>query len=242
MTGTLYAIGIGPGDPELMTLKAVRILGQVGAICVPKGKEEGASLALSIVRKAVSIEGKEVVEAFFPMKTNDRAANGRDLDARWGETVAALLGRLDKGVDMAFITIGDPTVYSTFFYLYDRLLDARPGLRIEIVPGVSSINAAASRARISLALGEEKVAIMPATNLDGLDAVLAQFDTVVLMKVYKVIDRIVATLAERGLLGQSVYVSRAGMADEFVCTDLAGLKVGDLDYFSLVIVKNRKGA
>ena len=117
---------------------------------MPKGKEEGASLALSIVRKAVSIEGKEIVEAFFPMKKGGPRRHGRELDARWGETVAAILGRLERGVDMAFITIGDPAFYSTFFYLYERLLEASPGLRIEIIPGVSSINASASRARISL--------------------------------------------------------------------------------------------
>ncbi len=242
MAGTLYVIGIGPGDPELLTLKAARILGQVGVICVPKGKEEGASLALSIVRKAVSIEGKEVVEAFFPMKKADKTVKGLELDARWDEAVAAILGRLGRGVDVAFITIGDPALYSTFFYLYDKLLEASPGVRIEIIPGVSSINASASRARISLALGEERIAILPGSCLDSLGVVLEQFDTVVLMKVYKVFDRIVATLADCGLLGQAVYVSRLGMADELVCTDLAGLKMRDLDYFSLVIVKTTKGA
>ncbi len=242
MAGTLYVIGIGPGDPELLTLKAARILGEVGAICVPKGKEEGASLALSIVRKAVSIEGKEVVEAFFPMKKADKGADGRELDARWDEIVAAMLGRLDEGVDMAFITIGDPVFYSTFFYLYERLIKASPGLHIEIVPGVSSINASASRARIALGLGEERIAILPAGNLDSLKVVLEQFDTVVLMKVNKVFDRVVATLADSGLLGQAVYVSRLGMADELISTDLSGLKGRDLDYFSLVIVKKRKGA
>jgi precorrin-2/cobalt-factor-2 C20-methyltransferase len=242
MAGTLYVIGIGPGDPELLTLKAARILGEVGAICVPRGKEEGASLALSIVRKAVGIEGKEIVEAFFPMKKADKAADGRELDARWDEIVAAMLGRLEKGVDMAFITLGDPALYSTFFYLHERLINASPGLRIEIIPGVSSINASASRARIALGLGEERIAILPAGNLDSLSVVLEQFDTVVLMKVYKVFDRIVATLADLDLLGQAVYVSRLGMADELVSTDLAGLKMRDLDYFSLVIVKKAKGA
>jgi precorrin-2/cobalt-factor-2 C20-methyltransferase len=242
MAGTLYVIGIGPGDPELLTFKAARILGQVGTICVPKGKEEGVSLALSIVRKAVNIEGKEVVDAFFPMKKSNNAANGRELDARWDEAVAAIVGRLERGVDVAFITIGDPAIYSTFFYLYERLLEASPGLAIEIIPGVSSINASASRARISLGLGEERIAILPGSSLDSLGAVLEQFDTVVLMKVSKVFDRIVATLAHRGLLGQAVYVSRLGMADELVCTDLAGMKVRELDYFSLVIVKKAKGA
>ena len=143
---------------------------------------------------------------------------------------------------MAFITIGDPTVYSTFFYLYERLLEASPGLRIEIIPGVSSINASASRARISLGLGEERIAILPAATWTAWSAVLEQFDTVVLMKVYKVFDRIVATLADRGLLGQAVYVSRLGMADELVCTDLAGLRDAGPRLFFAGDRKKKKGA
>ena len=80
MTGKLYVLGIGPGDPELMTLKAVRILKQVPCIVVPKGREEGSSLALSIVQKSLSLDGKEIVEAFFPMKKTMGERKKEDLD------------------------------------------------------------------------------------------------------------------------------------------------------------------
>jgi precorrin-2/cobalt-factor-2 C20-methyltransferase len=237
MSGKLYVIGVGPGDPELMTLKGARILSEVACVCVPKGKEEGTSLALSIVRKAVSLENKEIVECYFPMKKAGRPFQGQAFDGPWNETVSVLLDRLNRGTDTAFITLGDPTIFSTFFYLYDRLLEVNPGLQIEIVPGVSSINASAARAAISLALGDEKVAILPATYLDEVGSTLERFDTVVLMKVHRVFDKIIAILGGLGLVEKAVYISRAGMADETVCRDLTSLNPAELDYFSLIIVK-----
>ena len=117
MRGKLYAIGVGPGDPELLTLKASRILKGVPCICVPKGREEGSSLALSIVQKALSLEGKEIIEAHFPMRKTKTSRQSEDceLDNKWAETVKNILSRLNKGIDVAFITLGDPAIYSTFF-------------------------------------------------------------------------------------------------------------------------------
>jgi precorrin-2/cobalt-factor-2 C20-methyltransferase len=237
MTGKLYVIGVGPGDPELVTLKGARILRDVPCVCVPKGREEGRSLALSIVGRVVTMEGKDVIEAYFPMKKTARACHGQELDERWAKTVAAVLGRLRSGTDVAFITIGDPTIYSTFFYLYDRLVETAPELEIEIVPGVSSINAAASRAHIPLGLGDGKIAILPANYLDDLRTALQRFDTVVLMKVHKVFEEVKSVLSQLNLLDHATYISRAGMADERVSADLASVAREDLDYFSLVIVR-----
>jgi precorrin-2/cobalt-factor-2 C20-methyltransferase len=237
MTGKLYVVGVGPGDPELVTLKGARILRGVNCVCVPKGKEEGKSLALSIVRRVVDMEGKEVIEAYFPMKKTARPGHARELDARWNKTVVTVLDRLERGKDVAFITIGDPTIYSTFFYLYDRLLEATPDLEIDIIPGVSSINAAASRAHIPLGLGDGKIAILPANYLNDLKTAFERFDTVVLMKVYRVFEEVKTVLSALGLLGHATYISRAGMADERIITDLASMAGKDLDYFSMVIVK-----
>jgi len=236
MAGTLYVIGVGPGDPELITLKGARILASVGSICVPKGREEGSSLALSIVEKAVNLEGKEIVEVFFPMQRTDGPGAG-EVEARWNEAARLILERLARGTDVAFVTIGDPAFYSTFFYLYDRLLGADPGLAVEIVPGVTSISACASLARVYLGLGSDRIAVMPANRAGDLKAVLGAFDTVVLMKVGSSMDKVVAALAEAGLLEKGVCVSRAGLPGERVWADLASVKPGDLDYFSVVIVK-----
>ncbi len=240
MTGRLYVVGVGPGDPELLTLKGARILASVGCICVPKGKEEGTSLALSIAEKAVNLEGKEIVETYFPMTKTMGALPGDELDVQWAGTVDAILERVDGGIDTAFITIGDPGIYSTFFYVYEKLLAARPELHIEIIPGISSINASAALAGLSLGLGDDKIAILPANYIADLDAVLERFSTVVLMKVHKVFDKVMAKLADHGLLQQAVYVARAGLDDERICTDLGALKKEDLDYFSLIIVRKQK--
>ena len=239
MAGKLYVIGIGPGDPELLTLKAVRILKEVACIVVPKGREEGSSLALSIVQQALSLGNKEIVEAYFPMKKTMGTAETTDLDAKWSETVEAVLKRLDRGMDAAFITIGDPGIYSTFFYLYDRLRERRPSLTIEIVPGISSINAAAARAGISLGLGNERIAILPANYQDKLQQTLEQFDTVVLMKVNKVFDSVRDTLTRMNLAADAAYVVRAGMDDERVYKDIRNVREEDLSYFSLLIVRKR---
>jgi precorrin-2/cobalt-factor-2 C20-methyltransferase len=247
MTGKLYVVGIGPGDPELMTVKAMRVIREVPCIFVPKGREEGSSLALSIVQKILPLEGKEIVEAHFPMvKTVSSAECGarnteekQELDSKWNEIVEKVLTRVEKGMDVAFITIGDPGIYSTFFYLYDRLLARKPSLLIEIVPGISSINAAAARAGLSLGLGNDKIAILPANYLDSLQETLEKFDTVVLMKVSKVFDTVKDTLTRMGLMDAATYVARAGMEDERIRKNIRQVKEEDLNYFSLVIVRKR---
>ena len=250
MAGKLYVIGVGPGDPELLTLKAVRILKSVPVLCVPKGREEGTSLALSIIRGAISIDGKEIVELHFPMMKTaphpgplPRGERGEspapDLDAKWNEAAEAVLKGLDKGPDAAFITIGDPGIYSTFFYLYDRLLERKPSLTIEIVPGISSINASAARAGMYLGLGNERIAILPANYLESLKETLEKFDTVVLMKVNKVFETVKETLVTMGLTAHAAYVCRAGMEDERVYKDIQKVRQEDLNYVSLVIVRKR---
>ncbi len=235
--GKLSVIGVGPGDPELLTIKGMRILQGVRCVCVPKGREEGSSLALSIVGKIVPLDGKEIIEAHFPMKKAKDTEHGAELDAKWNETVRIISERLRSGVDTAFITIGDPTIYSTFFYLYDRLVEAVEGLNIEIVPGVSSINASAARAGISLGLADEKIAVLPATYAENLKEVFQAFDTVVLMKVHRVYPMVVRVLDELGLSGNAVYVARAGMEDEKIFRDIRKVEESDLNYFSLMIVR-----
>ncbi len=237
MTSALYAIGVGPGDPELLTLKAVRIIKEVPCICVPKGREEGSSLALSIVSKAVDLSGKEILEAHFPMKKTKSQEHQGSLDAKWQETTGTIISRLNKGIDIAFITLGDPAIYSTFFYLYDRLLEQKPELKITIIPGISSINASAAKAGISLGLADEKIAILPAAYADNLMDTLMAFETVVLMKANKVLDQIIITLDKLNLLQKTTYISNLGMEGEIITKDIRGISKENLSYFSILIVK-----
>ena len=231
MNGTLYAIGIGPGDPELMTLKGARILREAPVICVPRGKEDGQSVALGIISGAVDLGGKEMLEVHFPMKKGSQ----RDALRPAAEEVLRVLG---TGRDVAFPTLGDPVLYSTFFHLYDALLTLSPDVRIEIVPGVSSINASAARAGISLALSGDRLAVLPATYIEEMSMELIKYDTVVLMKVHSVLDKIRDTLNIKGLLDSAVYVSRVGMEGETI-KPLRDVSPEDVHYFSTVIVRKQ---
>jgi len=230
-------IGVGPGDPELLTLKGLRILKAATCIFVPKGREEGSSLALSIVGNLLDLSGKEIVEAYFPMKKTRGSAEQDDLEAQWQKTVESVSSRLNSNIDVAFITIGDPTVYSTFYYLHERLLDLYPDIIIEIIPGVSSIMASAARAGIYLGIADERIAVLPANYMSNLSDTLQRFDTVVLMKVNRVFGQIRQKLDEMQLTDKAIYVARAGMEDEKIFHNLKEVTDNDLNYFSLVIVK-----
>lgn len=233
--GRLYVVGIGPGDPELLTVKGMRILKAVSTIVVPKGREEGSSLALSIVRRIVDLQGKEIIEALFPMRETRKT--DAVLEDAWAETTGRILGVLSRGLDAAFITLGDPALYSTFFYIHKRLTDADPGIDIEIIPGVSSINAGAARAMLALGLGDERIAVIPATQVDDLQEVLGKFDTVVLMKAHRLFGKVRGILDGMGLAGRAVCISRAGMEDERIIRDIHDVEEKDMDYFSLIIVR-----
>lgn len=240
MPGKLTVVGVGPGDPELLTLKGLRILKEAKCIFVPKGREEGSSLALSVITGLVDLSGKEVVEAYFPMRKTRGPRQGAeqgDLDERWRDTVESVLSRLNSNTDVVFITIGDPTVYSTFYYLHERLLDLNHDLQIEIVPGVSSIMASAARAGVYLGIADERIAVLPANYMSNLEDTLQKFDTVVLMKVNKVFDQIRKKLDQMRLTEKAVYVARTGMEGEKIFRNLNEVTEDDLNYFSMVIVK-----
>lgn len=233
----LYVIGIGPGDPELLTLKAVRVIKEVPVLFVPKGREDGESLALSIVNKAIDLKGKEIRELHFPMvKTRDQSSKGQ-IAQRWDAIFQALINVL-RDRDVAFLTLGDPCLYSTFFYLYERL-NHMPQLKIEIIPGVSSINASAAKAGIYLGLANERIAIVPA-NYEGFsESIIDDFDTIVFMKVDRVWQSLKDFLDKHGLLKNSIYISRVGMEEERIIRDIDLVKEEDLNYFSIAITTTR---
>jgi precorrin-2/cobalt-factor-2 C20-methyltransferase len=230
-------VGVGPGDPELLTRKAERIIREVPVICAPTGAADAASYALSIVEQFVDRSRQEVLVQVFPMK-KDQAG----LDAFWEEAAAQVATRVRGGEDVAFITIGDPFLYSTFLYIYRIFQERYPDIPVEIVPGISSINAAAAAAGVPLGMTSDRIAILPATYEDDeLRRTFTDFDTVILMKVHRVFDRVYTLLKELGLEKHAVFVRRVGGAEEEVVTALETLTGRPLDYLSLLIVtKNSK--
>ena len=182
----IYAVGVGPGDPELLTLKAARILREVPVICAPTASAGDSSYALSIIEPFLDRSRQEVIVQVFPMR-KDQAG----LEEFWETAAAEVVAKVRQGRDVAFVTIGDPFLYSTFLYIYRILRDRFPDIPVEVVPGISSINAAAVAAGLPLGIASERIAIIPAAFADeNLRQTLADFDTVVLMKVSRVFDDI----------------------------------------------------
>jgi precorrin-2/cobalt-factor-2 C20-methyltransferase len=232
-TARIYAIGVGPGDPELLTRKAERILRQVPVICAPTANPGDSSYALSIVESFIDPACQEIMVRVFPMKKDQG-----ELDPFWVEAAADVVARVKAGQDVAFITIGDPFLYSTFLYLYRIIREQHPEIPIEIVPGISSISAASAAAGLPLGIAADRIAILPATFEEAkLRQTLQDFDTIVLMKVSRVFDRVFALLLELGLSDKAAFIRRVGSAEEEVVHDLSLLVGQKLDYLSLLIVR-----
>ena len=230
--GCLYGVGVGPGDPELVTLKAMRVLQEVPIICVPQAETSQDSYALEIVRAYLDQDKQEILRLTFP--TDDAEAAGEV----WRGAADQIGERLSRSQDVAFITEGDPMLYSTFSYVLDAVCQHYPDARIEIVPGVSSVMAAAASSGVPLVTHGQRLAILPAVyGIDDLSEAIANYDTIVLMKVNRTLLQALANLEQLGLAGKGIYVRRASTAREEVVRDLSTLSEEDLDYFSLLIIK-----
>jgi precorrin-2/cobalt-factor-2 C20-methyltransferase len=235
MQPRLIAVGVGPGDPELLTLKGARLLREAGVVITPVGDRSDSSISHGIVDGIVDPARQKVLTQVFPMKKKQTG-----LEESWFRSAQQIAELVRGGETVAFVTLGDPFLYSTFLYLYRQLQDHFPDIPLEIVSGVSSINAAAAAAHLPLGLADECLAVVPAAyGAERLAGILQEFDTVVLVKVHRVFDRIREILTEVGLKDRAVFVRRVGLAGEAVITDLDRVEEEDLDYLSLVIV--RKG-
>ena len=229
----VYAVGVGPGDPELLTRKAERIIRSADVICAPTGAAEAGSYALSIVEQFIDRSRQEVLVQVFPMVKDQQG-----LDPFWEEAADQVAQRIAAGKDVAFITIGDPFLYSTYLYIHRIFLAKYPEIKIEVIPGISSILASSAVSGLPLGLGGERIAILPATyEHDELKRTLEEFDTVVLMKVSRVFDSVYAVLKELGRDKGGVFVRRVGSSEEEVHFELEALVGKKLDYLSMLIVR-----
>jgi len=237
---TLYGVGVGPGAPDLLTLRALAVLQSAPVLALPRASDYGASMAWTIVEPVLGkIAAQERLFLTFPM-SKDPAR----LRAAWELACAKIGERLGRGLSVAFATEGDPSLYSSFIYLGREAPRRWPGVRVEIVPGVSSLAAVAARTGVPLADGQERIAIIPANyGVDDLAAVLERFDTTVIMKIGHEMPRVVAALERTGLTGRAVYVARATMEGERIETDVRRVEGSYGDCFAMVVVarKERSG-
>jgi len=240
--GRLYLVGVGPGDPELMTCKAARILEQTKVWVAPKAKKNGNSSALQIAAAQIGMADKNVLELRFPMiKIHLGREQASEVAQAWQEAAAVVWSHLEMGDDVAFPTLGDPALYSTAFYLLDTLQVRHPEVRVTIVPGITAMAACSARVCSPLGLGDDVVSIVPAAFDDGrLRTILTTFDAVVLMKVFRKMDRIVPLLDELGLTDKAVLIERCGMNDQRIYTDIRQTLNRDLHYFSTILVRKKQ--
>jgi len=235
-----FGVGVGPGDAELLTLKALRVIGDSPVIAVPVSARRGGgegTVALEIIKKAVpDISDKEILRLSFPM-TKDEAI----LTASRQRAAEEVAERLGRGQDVSFLTLGDPMLYSTFTFLMSLVTAIIPDVEVQVVPGITSVSASAAAAALPLVQAEEKLLIAPAFySINDLEKWVAEFETVVLMKVKSKLSEIKAFVQRSGLEYNvsALFVERAGWEGVEIVKELKDVddtfKAG---YLSMVILK-----
>ncbi len=228
----LYAIGVGPGAPDLITLRAAEILRRVPVIFSPLSAMGTTSRALEVVRGLIDPARQSVVELSFPMQKEQD-----ELEEDWEEAAAEVIEQLGRHGEGAFITLGDVSLYSTFIYV-QRILEAeRPDLVMEMVPGIPSFSAMTALMGMPYGQGDDRIAILPATfGPDRIAAVLNEFETIILMKVNRVLEEVLDTLERLGLTEHATFVTKCGMPDQEVVYDVRTLRGQRPSYFSILLV------
>lgn len=234
---TLFCIGVGPGNPELMTVQAVRTIRRVGCLAVPVANEDQISLAHTVVQPYLADQENQpaVLPLLFPM-SGDSAVRDRAHRA----AAERVIGQLALGDSVAMITIGDPTLYSTCFYVKDAVEAA--GYPVQVLPGIPSVTAAAARAGIALSEQRERVHILPGVRgFEDIRRALESPDiqTLVVMKAGNVIDAVRSWLSEHSVCQTAVIISRLGFSDERIAA-LDQTEIGaDWPYFTTMIIKKK---
>lgn len=232
MSGILYGVGTGPGDPGLMTLKAVDILNKCDVIGIPVLNKYRCA-AFNIANRAVKgLDNKPVISVPIPMTTDKKK-----LEKAYSEGVLKIQSELDKGNNVAFLNLGDPVVYGTYMNIHRAIKDR--GYKAEIVSGVTSFNASAGKLGIPLGQGNEEIHIVP--GYYGIDEIENYNGTVVLMKSAGNINEVkkkLADMEERGSV-KAYAVTNCGMEGERVCSDIRELE-DDAGYFTTIVVKMMK--
>ncbi|MGG7619161.1 precorrin-2 C(20)-methyltransferase [Bacillus coreaensis] len=232
MLGTLYGLGVGPGDPELITVKAFRRLKESPVIAYPKKQRGSKSYAHKIIDVYFQPDEKEMLGLVFPMTKDPEI-----LDKKWSETVELVWEKVQEGKDVAFVTEGDPLLYSTFIHMMRLMQERHPEVPIEVVPGISSFNGAASRLGIALADGNDHIAIVPARDdYETMKKVIQENDCVIFIKVAKVIDVMLHVLRDLDLLHRASVVTKV-TSDEEIIWNAAELDGAELEYLTLMVVR-----
>ena len=227
--GILYGVGVCPGDPELLTLKAVHLLQRCPVIAAPQTKS-GETLALDIVRQVLPLDGKTILPLYFSME-RDKVL----IHAAHEKAAGSIQAHLDAGEDVAMLNLGDVSIYATWGYVME-VVRAR-GYETAMIPGIPSFCAAAARLDTTLVSWGSPLHVIPVGRAT-LEPQLELPGGKVLMKAGHNFPQIVEALKQTGQLNRAALVEDCGLPDERVCTDL-GKCPEDIGYFATVIVKEK---
>jgi precorrin-2/cobalt-factor-2 C20-methyltransferase len=228
MEGILYGVGVGPGDPELLTLKAIRIIKECEVIAIPDSGKDNC-IAYQIVEKAMAeIAQKEIISVDMPM-TKDKAV----LEESHRKGTELIAGYLEKGTSVAFLTIGDPTIYSTYIYVHNRI--QKLGYKAQIINGIPSFCAVAATLNNSLVETSSELHIIPSSY--GVEKALHLPGTKVLMKAGKKLGEVKRQLESMGL--KAAMVSNCTMEQEKIYNTLADIPE-EASYYSIIVVKDNE--
>ena len=235
----LTCVGCGPGDPDLLTVKAVKAIRNADMIICPTSKEGKDSIAYSIILPIIDSSKKpDVVNLVFPMVKDKET-----LENTWEKNAKIISDKVKEGNNVVYLTVGDPSLYSTWIYLHRELKLKYPEIKITVIPGIVSMFAFASKVGISIAEGDETVAVIPACyDLSRVKETAKNCDTMIFLKDGRYFDQVIILLKEAGFPDSSLFAiaQDVGTNEEIVKKLTLGEVTKDTltsKYFSIMVVK-----
>lgn len=237
--GSLVGIGVGSGDPDLLTIKALKAIQAADIILCPASKEDRPSIALSIVESLIDkSKNQEIKKLIFPM-TKDKNI----LEMTWKKNAKIMAQTVLSGKNAVYLTVGDPYLYSTWIYMYKDLRKNYPDMNISVIPGIVSIFTFASKVGVSIAEGSEKIAIIPSCyDLSSVQEIAKNSETMVFLKDGRYFDQVIDVLKKSGFPDNSIFAIGQDLGtDNEIIRKLTLGEVTDgtltTKYFSILVVK-----
>ena len=234
----LFCVGCGPGDPELLTIKALNLIKEADVIFVPTSKSDKPSIALSIVAKYIN-KSTKIINLVFPMIKDKNS-----LKEYWKNNTSEISEMVRTGKKTLYLTVGDPSLYSTWIYIHRELKNNHKDIEIEIIPGITSIFAFAAESKISLVEGDEHLSVVPACyDLNKVKNTVKSSDTIVFLKDGRYFDNVINMLSETGFSDESqIAIAQDVSTKENILEikqlkDIKGKKQPSQTYFSIMVVK-----
>jgi len=235
----LIGIGVGPGDPDLLTVKAVKAIQDTDVIMCPASAEDRPSIALSVISSLIDkSKNQEIVKLIFPM-TKDKDI----LEAHWKTNANIMAEKVLSGKNVVYLTVGDPYLYSTRIYMHRDISANYPDIKISVIPGIVSIFTFASKVGISIAEGAEKVAIIPSCyDLSSVKEIAKHSEVLVFLKDGRYFDKVIELLKESGFPENSIFAIGQDLGtDHEIIRKMTLGEVNDgtltTKYFSILVVK-----